>query len=118
MTTPVQPDQLRISTEMGDECEPSDRLVAALEQVDPDLACGPRPAVVQDRAVVVDVVARDRVLGRVVGDHHPGAVVVGMEEASARFALPPAFLAIELHRRRAVGAPQSLIDGAEQSFLL
>lgn len=38
MTKPVQPDQLRISIEMGDEYQPSDRLGAALGELAAALA--------------------------------------------------------------------------------
>ena len=38
MTTPVQPDQLRISIEMGDDYQPSDRLGAALGELAAALA--------------------------------------------------------------------------------
>ena len=38
MTTPVNPDQLRISIEMGDEYQPSDRLSAALVELATTLA--------------------------------------------------------------------------------
>lgn len=38
MTSPVQPDQLRISIEMGEQYQPSDRLSAALDELAAALA--------------------------------------------------------------------------------
>lgn len=40
MTTPVNPDQLRVSIEMGDDYQPSDRLRAALGELVDALADG------------------------------------------------------------------------------
>ncbi len=38
MTTPVNPDQLRVSVEMGDDYQPSDRLRSALDELAAALA--------------------------------------------------------------------------------
>ncbi|HSL57821.1 MAG TPA: hypothetical protein VK866_08260 [Acidimicrobiales bacterium] len=38
MTTPVQPDQLRVTIEMGDDYQPTDRLRAALDELGAALA--------------------------------------------------------------------------------